>query len=245
MDLTFSKFFTHSDTDSSPQKKVQGKNGKKQEKVDQPSANNFSRKAANETSKKIGANYSANTNNQHVAQQRFGENPMLSHRNEVKNEEPTSYPKSVENSRSFQQPAAEKAAPKATIGPKIRFKGELVGEEDLLVHGTVEGTIDLKGHNLTVGPQGVLQANVSAKTVTIEGRVEGDVFGEERITIRSSSNVQGNIKAERVVLEDGAKFRGSIDMDVSPAASKPAAPQENKSVKPNAGTPSGNQPPKA
>lgn len=106
------------------------------------------------------------------------------------------------------------ATPTAVIGPKIRFKGELVGEEDLLIQGQVEGTIDLKDNNLTVGQQGVIKANVLAKTITIEGEVEGDIFGQERIAILASSNVRGNVVADRVTLEDGAKFRGSIDMDV-------------------------------
>ncbi len=137
---------------------------------------------------------------------------MLNHRSEAKHEEPNVYP--VDNAAPLRQRTEQPATPTAVIGPKIRFKGELVGEEDLLVQGKVEGTIDLKGHNLTVGEQGILQANVSAKTITVEGRVEGDLHGEERIAIRASSHVQGNIKAERVILEDGAKFRGSIDMEM-------------------------------
>ncbi len=141
-----------------------------------------------------------------------GDSPMLNHRSEAKNEEPNVYP--VDNAAPLRQRAEQQQTPTAVIGPKIRFKGELVGEEDLLVQGKVEGTIDLKGHNLTVGEQGVLQANVSAKTITVQGRVEGDLHGEERIAIRASSHVQGNIKAERVILEDGAKFRGSIDMEM-------------------------------
>ncbi|VUD59515.1 hypothetical protein TDB9533_02697 [Thalassocella blandensis] len=107
----------------------------------------------------------------------------------------------------------QESSPTAIIGPKIRFKGELVGEEDLLIQGHVEGTIDLKGNNVIVGKQGVIKANVLAKTISIEGTVEGDVFGEERIAILSSSNVKGNLVADRVTLEDGAKFRGSIDME--------------------------------
>lgn len=110
--------------------------------------------------------------------------------------------------------ATAPSSPTAVIGPKIRFKGELVGEEDLLIQGQIDGTIDLKGNNLTIGKQGIIKANVLAKTITVEGTVEGDIFGQERIAIRSSSNVKGNLVAERVTLEDGAKFRGSIDMDV-------------------------------
>ena len=83
-----------------------------------------------------------------------------------------------------------------------------------LVQGQIDGTIDLKGNNLTIGQQGVVKANVLAQTITIEGTVEGDIFGEERIAILSSSNVKGNLVADRVTLEDGAKFKGSIDMDI-------------------------------
>lgn len=122
-----------------------------------------------------------------------------------------------EQSQSFapqvQAERVQDASPTAIIGPKIRFKGELIGEEDLLIQGYVEGTIDLKGNKLIVGKQGVIKANVLAKTISIEGTVEGDVFGEERISILSSSNVKGNLVADRVTLEDGAKFRGSIDME--------------------------------
>ena len=105
--------------------------------------------------------------------------------------------------------------PVATIGPKIRFKGELAGEEDLLVQGEIDGTIDLRGNKLTIGSQGTVKANVLAKTITIEGTVEGDIYGKERIEIKASSNVKGNLVADRVTLEDGAKFKGSIDMDIS------------------------------
>lgn len=101
----------------------------------------------------------------------------------------------------------------AVIGPKITFKGEIIGEEDLLVQGKVEGSIDLKGNHLIIGQQGVVKANLMAKTITIEGTVEGDLIGQERIEIKASSNVKGNLIATRVTLEDGAKFRGSIDMD--------------------------------
>lgn len=117
-------------------------------------------------------------------------------------------------------------SPSAVIGPKITIKGELTGEEDLMIQGRVEGTVDLKGNHLTVGKQGVIKANVMAKTITIQGTVEGDIIGEERVSITASSNVQGNVIAARVTLEDGAKFRGSIEMESnksSNSASQPAA----------------------
>lgn len=104
-------------------------------------------------------------------------------------------------------------SPSAVIGPKITFKGELTGEEDLLIQGTVEGSIDLKGNQLIIGEQGTVRANLMAKIIIIEGTVEGDLIGQERIEIKASSNVKGNLIADRVTLEDGAQFRGSIDME--------------------------------
>lgn len=140
---------------------------------------------------------------------------------------PSPTPTATPNYASAPSAAAEirKTAPVATIGPKIRFKGELVGEEDLLIQGHIDGTIDLRDHNLTIGEKGVIRANVLAKTITIEGSVEGDVYGRERISIKSSSKVNGNLVADRVTLEDGAKFKGSIDMDISSHKAKfePAA----------------------
>lgn len=123
----------------------------------------------------------------------------------------------------------EASSLRAVIGSKICFKGELTGEEDLLIQGRVEGTVDLKGHNLTVGKQGVVKANLMAKTITIEGTVEGDLFAQERISIKASSEVTGNLVADRVTLEDGAKFRGTIEMESTKrgeaqlAVSKPKA----------------------
>lgn len=109
---------------------------------------------------------------------------------------------------------ASRSQPTAVIGPKITFKGELSGEEDLLIQGTVEGTINLTGMHLTIGRQGVIKANVSAKTITVEGKVEGDITASDHIAVKNGSKIQGNMKAERVTLEDGAKFRGAIDMDM-------------------------------
>jgi cytoskeletal protein CcmA (bactofilin family) len=103
--------------------------------------------------------------------------------------------------------------PTAIIGSKIRIRGELIGDEDLTVQGYIEGTIDLKENCLTIGKEGTLKADVSAKTITVEGQVEGDLYGEDRVVISETSVVQGNIVAERLKIEEGARFRGSIDMD--------------------------------
>ena len=115
------------------------------------------------------------------------------------------------------------------IGPSIKIKGEVSGDEDLLIQGKVEGTIELGDHEVSVGQSGQVNADIRAKTVKIDGEVAGDVHGHEKVVISKSGNVRGNIVAPRVTLEDGAIFKGSIDMDpestgaVSLAPSKPAA----------------------
>lgn len=105
----------------------------------------------------------------------------------------------------------------ATIGSSITIRGDLSGEEDLLIQGRVEGKIDLKQHKVTIGKDGHIKADIYAKTVVIEGEVNGNIFSDEQLIIRKSGRVRGNIVSPRVTLEDGAKFKGSIDMDQKPA----------------------------
>ena len=99
------------------------------------------------------------------------------------------------------------------IGPSIVIKGTVSGDEDLLVHGRVEGSIDLGAHEVSVGESGRVTADINAKVVKIDGEVTGDITGNEKVVISKSGNVRGNIVAPRVTLEDGAVFKGSIDMD--------------------------------
>lgn len=99
------------------------------------------------------------------------------------------------------------------IGASIVIKGTVSGDEDLLVQGKVEGSIELKNNEVSVGQSGRVSADVSAKTVKIDGEVTGDIHGGENVVISKSGRVRGNIVAPRVTLEDGAIFKGSIDMD--------------------------------
>ena len=102
---------------------------------------------------------------------------------------------------------------KAVIGTSIQIKGEMTGEEDLLINGQVEGKIELKRHTIIVGKAGRVKADVYGKVISVEGIVRGNLFGEDKVIIRQSGTVQGNITSPRVNLEDGAKFKGKIDMD--------------------------------
>ena len=114
--------------------------------------------------------------------------------------------------KKFKKTPIEQLKGKAVIGPSIKIKGELTGEEDLVIQGRVEGRIELKKNNVTVGKHGNVQANIYGKIISVEGEVEGDLFGEEKIIVRQSGIVRGNMTAPRVNLEDGAKFKGAIDM---------------------------------
>jgi cytoskeletal protein CcmA (bactofilin family) len=131
------------------------------------------------------------------------------------------------------------SAPTATtMGPTIKIKGDLSGEEDFLIQGQVDGTINFKKNNLTIGEKGRIQADVSAQSINVEGELQGDLQGEERVTIAKSGKVRGNIVAPRVILEDGAMFKGSIDMEPRKAeasTSKPSQSSTSKMTEPKQG----------
>jgi len=101
----------------------------------------------------------------------------------------------------------------AVIGPSIHIDGDVRGEEDLLIEGEVSGTVNLKNNSLTIGPQGKVRADVYAHSIYVDGYLEGDAYGSERVNVRKSATVKGNITSPRVSLEDGAKFKGAIEMD--------------------------------
>jgi len=120
---------------------------------------------------------------------------------------------------SAPRPAGSTPAPAArgrttaVIGPSIQIEGTLRGQEDVFVEGEVTGTIQLQNHTLTIGTQGKIKADVYAHTVYVEGSMDGDLFGSEQVIVRKSAKVRGNITSPRVSLEDGAAFKGSIEMD--------------------------------
>jgi cytoskeletal protein CcmA (bactofilin family) len=138
----------------------------------------------------------------------------------------------------------------AVIGPSIQINGDLSGEEDLIIQGRVNGTIQLREKSLTVGSRGKVDANVIAHSIIVEGEMNGDLYGSERVSIRKTGNVHGNIVSPKVSLEEGCRFKGSIDMDqevidkafgksaAAPASttpevspSKPIAPEIGKTAK--------------
>ena len=100
----------------------------------------------------------------------------------------------------------------ASIGKSIVINGELSGSEDLTIEGRVEGKIELRDHVLTVGSNGKIKAQVSAKAIVVLGQVQGNLTATEKVDIKDSGSVEGDIVAPRVAIADGSHFRGSIDM---------------------------------
>jgi cytoskeletal protein CcmA (bactofilin family) len=100
----------------------------------------------------------------------------------------------------------------AHIGKSVVIKGELSGSEDLYLDGEVEGSIELRDHSLTIGPNGHVRANINAKEVIVQGKVEGNITGTDRVELRKSAVQVGDIATQRVVIEDGAYFKGGIDI---------------------------------
>lgn len=145
--------------------------------------------------------------------------------------------KSSKPEQNRQEPASDNFAASASapassgkgaiIGPGIHINGDISGNENLVIEGKVDGKIRLEANQVEVGQGGQVNADITAKVIKISGKVKGDLSGIEKVVISRSGNVHGNIVAPRMTLEDGAIFKGSIDMDPG----EPAKPQEVKPVK--------------
>jgi len=113
----------------------------------------------------------------------------------------------------------------AVIGKSVMIKGQIFSREDLTIDGEIDGSVELQEHRLTVGPHGKVQAGVKAREIVVLGTIHGNVEASDKIDIRKDARLVGDIKTARIVIEDGAYFKGSIDIakpEISKAA--PAAP---------------------
>jgi len=119
------------------------------------------------------------------------------------------------------------------IGQSVVIKGELKGSEDLTVEGRVEGTIALNEHVLTIGANGNIQAKISAKSIIVLGTVVGNITASERVEIRDSGSVEGDIVSPRVAISEGARFLGSVDMSKRPQPGSSAPVSAPKSPPPS------------
>ena len=109
-------------------------------------------------------------------------------------------------------PAASAIADQATIGKSLVVKGEVTGSESLYIDGKVEGAINLPGNRVTVGRNGQVSANISAREVVVLGKVRGNINAQDRVDIRSEGSLTGDVIAQRISIEDGAFFKGGIDI---------------------------------
>ena len=119
---------------------------------------------------------------------------------------------------------------RALIGPSVKIRGEIMGEEDLVIQGQIDGKVVVKGKGVTVGKSGKVRADIHARSIRVEGQVRGDLRGEQEVIIDASGDVEGNLIAPSVRLENGSRFKGSIDMEkahqpaVIPAHPRPTSP---------------------
>ena len=122
-----------------------------------------------------------------------------------------------------------RTANSSVLGPTLKFKGDLTADEDLLIQGEVEGSIQ-HSSSLTIGEGGRVKADVSAEYIAVEGRVEGDLRGSKCVKVRVSAKIDGNIVSPNVSLVEGAKFNGKIDMDSDPAVKEQLKPEKQEAA---------------
>jgi cytoskeletal protein CcmA (bactofilin family) len=108
----------------------------------------------------------------------------------------------------------------ATLGKNVTVKGQIFSREDLTIDGEVEGTVECHEHRLTIGPNGRVHAGLKAREIVIYGSIQGNVEATDKIDIKKEAKLVGDIKTSRIVIEDGAYFKGSIDIS-KPNAAKP------------------------
>ena len=116
------------------------------------------------------------------------------------------------------------AGEQATIGKSLVIKGEVTGSESLYIDGKIEGTINLSGNRVTVGRNGQVSANITAREIVVLGKVRGNMTASDRVDIRSEGSLTGDVAAQRISIEDGAFFKGGIDIRKPDGANKPAEP---------------------
>ncbi len=126
------------------------------------------------------------------------------------------------------RPVATTTSDQATIGKSLVIKGEVSGSESLYIDGRVEGSINLSGNRVTIGRNGVVAANISAREIVVLGKVRGNLTASDRVDIRSDGSLTGDVVAARISIEDGAFFKGGID--IRKAGSKPEEAAKSVSI---------------
>ena len=128
------------------------------------------------------------------------------------------------------RPVATTTADQATIGKSLVIKGEVTGSESLYIDGRVEGSINLAGNRVTIGRNGVVAANINAREIVVLGKVRGNLTASDRVDIRSDGSLTGDVIAARISIEDGAFFKGGIDIRKGGQPNQAKPNGEDKSV---------------
>ena len=111
-----------------------------------------------------------------------------------------------------QKPSQPGTGQQAHLGKSVMIKGEVSGSEDLYIDGNVEGSIDLKGNSFTLGPNGRVKANINARSAVIHGKLEGNITATDRVDLKQSAIVTGDIVTQRISIDEGAFFKGGVDI---------------------------------
>ena len=139
---------------------------------------------------------------------------------------PTPVQPAIETPRATTSSSASPAGEQASISKGLSIKGEITGTESLFIDGKVEGSINIPGNRVTVGKNGVVNASISAREIVVLGKLKGNVTATDRVDIRAEGALTGDVAAARISIEDGAFFKGGID--IRKADGKPTAVQTEK-----------------
>jgi cytoskeletal protein CcmA (bactofilin family) len=140
---------------------------------------------------------------------------------------PTPVQPAIETARPAAPPSPSSVGEQASISKGLSIKGEITGTESLFIDGKIEGSINIPGNRVTVGKNGVVSASISAREIVVLGKLKGNVTATDRVDIRAEGALTGDVAAARISIEDGAFFKGGIDIRKADAA-KPTAVQNEK-----------------
>ena len=136
--------------------------------------------------------------------------------------------------RTFEPETAAVRTGSAALGKNVTVKGQIVAREDLTIDGEVEGTVECHEHRLTIGPNARVQSNLKAREIVIHGSIQGNVEAADKIDIKKEAKLVGDIKTSRIVIEDGAYFKGSIDISkTAPVKGPPQSQPQTQSQPPS------------
>lgn len=131
-----------------------------------------------------------------------------------------------------------RGASQAMLGKNVTVKGQIFSREDLTIDGEIEGTVECQEHRLTIGTNARVQAGLKAREIVVHGNVQGNIEATDKVELKKEAKLVGDIKTARITIEDGAYFKGSIDISKVAPTARPATPPPASPVAPSAPAPS-------